>query len=49
LKEEELLSGLGKSKAKYTIACPICKKEFLPKITLYSENSSEHINGKNGT
>jgi NAD-dependent SIR2 family protein deacetylase len=40
LREEELLSGLGKNKSKYTINCPICKGEFVPKMTLYSENVS---------
>jgi hypothetical protein len=49
LREEEILSGLGKNKSKYTITCPICKGEFVPKITLYSENVSEYVNGKVGT
>ena len=49
LREEELLSGLCKNKQKYTIACPICKKEFVPKITLYSEHKTDFINGRDGT
>ena len=31
------------------VSCSICKKEFVPKITLYSEHITEFINGKQGT
>lgn len=48
LKEEEILSGFGKSTSMYTIKCPICKDSYVPKFTVYSEYKTDYLKGRDG-
>lgn len=45
LKEEELLSGFAKNLSSYTVKCPICKGNFVPRFTVYSEYKSDYLKG----
>lgn len=49
LREEEIFSGFQKSLSNYTVKCPICKKDFVPKFSIYCEQENLYLNGKKGT
>ena len=38
LREEELFTGFQKNLSTYTVKCPICSKEFVPKFSVHSEH-----------
>lgn len=48
MKEEELLSGFTKNLSAYTVRCPICKNQFVPKFTVYSEYKTDYLRGREG-
>ena len=43
LREEELLSGFEKNLSNYTVKCPVCKKPFVPKFSIYAEQESPYL------
>lgn len=49
LREEELFSGFQKSLSNYTVKCPTCKSQFVPKFTIYCEQDNAYLNGRKGT
>ena len=49
MREEELFSGFQKSLSNYTVKCPICKSQFVPKFTIYCEQDNAYLNGRKGT
>lgn len=48
LKEEELMSGFTKNLSAYVVTCPICKKSFVPRFTVFSEYKTDYLKGRDG-
>ncbi len=48
LKEEELLSGFTKNLSAYTVKCPACGGNFVPRFTVYSEYKTDYLKGRDG-
>lgn len=48
MKEEELLSGFTKNLSSYVVKCPMCKGNFVPRFTVYSEYKTDYLKGREG-
>jgi len=43
-----MFSGFQKSLSNYTVKCPICHQQYVPKFTIYSEQENLYLNGRKG-
>ena len=42
------MTGFQKNQSEYTICCPICSANFVPKFTVYSEYDTPYLSGRQG-
>lgn len=42
------MSGFSKNLSSYVIKCPMCKENFVPKFTVYSEYKTDYLKGREG-
>jgi len=48
LREEEVFSGFQKNLSSYTIKCPICSGQYVPKFKIYTEQENAFVSGRKG-